>query len=60
MTRRQATFRGLAIFAAVWQALWLIGDATLRRIVVASPGDPAVLLLLAAMLAWLVLWPRLI
>lgn len=60
MTRRQATFRGLAIFAAVWQALWLIGDATLRRIVVASPGDPAVLLLLAAMLAWLVLWPSLI
>lgn len=59
MTRREATFRGLAIFAAVWQGLWLIGDATLRRIVTTNPGDPAVVALALSMLAWLMLWPSL-
>ena len=58
-TRRDATFRGLAIFAAVWQGLWLIGDATLRRIVVANPLDPAVVVLMLSMVAWLMLWPSL-
>lgn len=59
MTRREATFRGLAIFAAVWQGLWLIGDATLRRIVASNPLDPAVLALGLSMVAWLLLWPSL-
>ena len=59
MTRREATFRGLAIFAAVWQGLWLIGDATLRRIVTTNPGEPAVVALALSMLAWLMLWPSL-
>lgn len=59
MTRREATFRGLAIFAAVWQGLWLIGDATLRRIVTTNPGDPAVVALALSMFAWLMLWPSL-
>ena len=59
MTRRDATFRGLAVFAAVWQGLWLIGDATLRRIVVANPLDPAVVVLALSMVAWLMLWPSL-
>ena len=57
MTRRDATFRGLAIFADVWQGLWLIGDATLRRIVVSNPLDPAVVALSMSMVAWLMLWP---
>lgn len=56
MTRREATFRGLAVFAAVWQGLWLIGDATLRRIVTFNPWDPAVVALLISMLAWVLLW----
>lgn len=59
MTRREATFRGLAIFAAAWQGLWLIGDATLRRIVTSNPWDPAVMALFVSMLAWLMLWPSL-
>lgn len=59
MARRNATFRGLAIFAAVWQGLWLIGDATLRRIVAANPFDPAVVVLALSMIAWLMLWPSL-
>lgn len=59
MTRREATFRGLAIFAAVWQGLWLVGDATLRRIVSVNPADPAIVALLVSMLAWLMLWPSL-
>jgi anti-sigma regulatory factor (Ser/Thr protein kinase) len=60
VTRRQATFRGLAIFAAVWQGLWLVGDAAVRGMVVASPGEPAAVLLIAAMVAWLALWPCLV
>lgn len=59
MSRREVTFRGVAIFAAAWQGLWLIGDANLRRIVVSNPWDPAVVLLILSMVAWLVLWPSL-
>lgn len=58
-SRRETTFRGLAIFAAVWQGLWLVGDATLRRIVASNPADPAVLALALSMVAWLMLWPSL-
>lgn len=59
MSKTQAITRGLAVFAAAWQALWLIGDATVRRIVAENPTEPAVLLLGASMIAWMVLWPSL-
>ena len=59
MNRADAIIRGLAVFAAVWQALWLIGDATVRRIVADNPSEPAVILLAASMVAWLALWPSL-
>lgn len=59
MSRADAIVRGLAIFAAAWQALWLVGDATVRRIVADNPSEPAVIVLGASMVAWLVLWPSL-
>ncbi len=31
-----ATVRGLVVFGAVWQALWFVGDPTLRGTVTAG------------------------
>lgn len=59
MSRHAATMRGLAVFALVWQGLWLISDANLRRIATQDPGTPAVLILALSMLAWLAIWPTL-
>ena len=59
MNRLAATMRGLAVFALVWQGLWLISDANLRRIAVQDPTAPAVLVVGLAMLAWVAIWPTL-
>ena len=59
MTRRDSTFRGIAIFAAAWQGLWIAGDGNLRLIVASNPADPASIALLISMAAWLMLWPSL-
>lgn len=57
MSRVAAITRGLAIFAAAWQLLWLVGDAGVRRIAAEDPGSPAVVLLAVSLLIWLLLWP---
>ena len=59
MTRLTATMRGLAVFALVWQGLWLISDANLRGIAREDPSNPAVVALALAMLVWLAIWPTL-
>ena len=42
-----ATVRGLVVFGAVWQALWFVGDPTLRETVTAGVRDLASLLIAA-------------
>lgn len=60
MTRLAGTMRGLAVFALVWQGLWLLSDANLRRIAVSDPASPAIVVLGLAMLVWLGIWPTLL
>ncbi len=57
MSRRESTFRGLAVFALAWQTLWLVGDATLRSIVLSNPAEPAVVILALSMVSGLVTLP---
>lgn len=57
MTRVAATARGLAIFAAAWHALWLMGDGTLRKVAWEAPTEPGVLLLFGSLIVWCALWP---
>lgn len=54
MTRVESTIRGLLVFGAAWQLLWLLGDSSLRRALVAAPADPASVLIFGAIAAWLV------
>ena len=51
-----ATVRGLVVFGAVWQALWFVGDPTLRETVTAGVRDLASLLIAASIIAWLATW----
>lgn len=50
--RTESTVRGLLVFGAIWQALWLVADSALRRTLFADPTDPAMLLVLASMALW--------
>ena len=51
-SRTESTVRGLLVFGAMWQALWLAADSALRRTLLADPTDPAMLLVLASMVLW--------
>jgi signal transduction histidine kinase len=51
--------RGLALFGAAWQLLWLVSDSGLRTIAEARPTSPPMLLLAISALAWVAVWPSL-
>lgn len=59
MTSEQRVLRGLAVFGAVWQVLWLGADSGLRTLVVREPMQVSSLLLLASLVCWVALWPLL-
>ena len=51
-SRTVATVRGLVIFGAVWQVLWLLGDPTLRSALTGNLRNPGIVLIFASMLLW--------
>lgn len=59
MTREQRVLRGLAVFGAFWQLLWLGADSGLRTLLLREPMQVPSLLLLASLVCWVALWPLL-
>lgn len=59
MTSEQRVLRGLAIFGAFWQLLWLGADSGLRALLAREPMHVSSLLLLASLVCWVALWPLL-
>ena len=59
MTSEQRVLRGLAVFGAFWQLLWLGADSGLRALLIRDPLHVSSLLLLASLVCWVALWPLL-
>lgn len=60
MNREQVILRGLAIFGAVWQVLWLAAEPGLRELIAQEPTDPSAIAIALSLAAWLALWPALL
>jgi len=58
-SKEVSILRGLALFGAAWQLLWLISDSGLRTIAEARPTSPPMLVLAISALAWVAVWPSL-
>lgn len=59
MTKEASILRGLAVFGAAWQVLWLLSQGGLRSIVSDAPSSWPVIALGLSLIAWLALWPSL-
>ena len=56
-SKEASILRGLALFGATWQLLWLISESGLRTFVGERPTSWPVLLVGISAVAWLALWP---
>ncbi len=56
-SKEAGILRGLALFGAAWQLLWLISESGLRTFIGERPTSWPVLLVAISALAWLALWP---
>ena len=59
MTKETSVLRGLAVFGAAWQLLWLLTQAGVRASVREDPVGWPSLFLLVSFVAWAAIWPSL-
>jgi len=59
VSSEQRILRGLGVFGAFWQLLWLGADSGLRAFLVREPMHLASLLVLGSFVCWVALWPLL-
>lgn len=56
-SKEASILRGLAVFGAAWQVLWLVTESGLRTVVAADPVSVPVIALAVSGAAWVALWP---
>ena len=56
-SKEGSILRGLAVFGAAWQVLWLLAESGLRTVVAADPVSVPVIALAVSGAAWIALWP---
>lgn len=56
-SKERSILRGLAVFGAAWQVLWLLTQSGLRTVFTTDPISVPVIALAISGIAWIALWP---